>query len=161
MSEASREYTATGSVPESRMPTLTSDQESAWASWVVFGGTMLVILGGFHIIEGLVAVFRDEVFVVGQRGLVVNVDYTAWGWIHILGGGFMILIGACLIAGQMWARIFAVIIAGLSAFANIAFLPAYPVWSAIMIALDVIIIWAVIVHGSELKHPPGWDGKDV
>jgi hypothetical protein len=81
----------------------------------------------------------------------VNVDYTAWGWTHIIGGVVLGLVGACLMAGQMWARVVAVIIATISAFINIAFLPAYPIWSAIMIALDVVVIWAVTMHGSEVK----------
>jgi hypothetical protein len=126
--------------------------QTGWVGWVVFAGILLVLLGSFHIIEGLVAIFRDEVFVATRSGLVVNVDYTAWGWTHLIGGAVLILVGACLLAGQMWARIVAVVVAGLSALANLAFLPAYPVWSALMIGLDVLVIWAVTVHGSELKR---------
>jgi hypothetical protein len=125
--------------------------QTGWVGWVVFAGMMLVMLGVFHIIEGLVALFRDEVFLVGPKGLVVNVDYTAWGWAHVIGGALAILVGACLLAGQLWARIVAVIVAMLSAIVNMAFLPAYPVWSAILITLDVLVIWAVTVHGSEIK----------
>lgn len=125
--------------------------QTGWVGWVVFAGFMLVLVGTFHIIQGLVAVFRDEVFLVGPRGLVVNVDYAAWGWTHVVGGALVILVGACLLAGQMWARIVAVIVAMLSAIASLAFLPAYPVWSAIMIAIDVLVIWAVTVHGAEIK----------
>jgi hypothetical protein len=160
-SDASRHFEATGKLPDREVPVYTGVDESAWVGWIAFGGTMLILLGSFHIIQGLVAVFRDEVFLVGKSGLVVNVDYTAWGWTHIAGGTLAILIGVSLMSGRMWARIGAVIIAGLSALTNMAFLPAYPIWSAIMIVLDVIIIWAVIVHGSELKHEPGWDGRDV
>ena len=126
--------------------------QTGWVGWVVFAGMMLVMLGVFHIIEGLVAIFRDEVFLVGPKGLVVNVDYTAWGWAHVIGGALGILVGACLLAGQMWARVVAVIVAMLSAIVNMAFLPAYPVWSAILITLDVLVIWAVTVHGSEIKN---------
>jgi hypothetical protein len=125
--------------------------QTAWVGWVVFAGMMLVLLGTFHVIQGLVALFRDEVFVVGQRGLVVNIDYTAWGWTHVLGGALAILVGACLLAGQMWARVVAVLVALLSAIANLLFLPAYPIWSVMMIAIDVLVIWAVTVHGSEIK----------
>jgi hypothetical protein len=125
--------------------------QTGWVGWIVFAGFMLVMVGAFHIIEGLVALFRDEVFLVGPRGLVVNVDYTAWGWVHIIGGILAIATGAGLLAGQMWARILAVVVAFASAVINMAFLPAYPVWSAIVIAIDVLVIWAVTVHGSELK----------
>ena len=125
--------------------------QTAWVGWVVFAGMMLVLLGSFHVIQGLVALFRDEVFVVGQRGLVVNVDYTAWGWTHVIGGAIAILVGACLLAGQMWARVVAVVVAMLSAIVNVAFIPAYPVWSVMMVAVDVLVIWAITVHGSEIK----------
>ena len=126
--------------------------QTGWVGWIVFAGFMLILVGAFHVIEGLVALFRDEVFLVGPRGLVVNVDYTAWGWAHVIGGILAILTGAGLLAGQMWARILAVVVAFASAVLNMAFLPAYPVWSAIVIALDVLVIWAVTVHGSEVKN---------
>jgi hypothetical protein len=125
--------------------------QTGWVGWVAFAGIMLVMVGAFHIIEGLVAVFRDEVFLVGRQGLVVNVDYTAWGWTYIIWGALTVLVGVCLLAGQLWARIVAVVVAMLSALGNIAFLPAYPVWSALMIAVDVLVIWAITVHGSEIK----------
>jgi hypothetical protein len=121
---------------------------------VVFAAMMLVMVGLFHVIEGFVALFRDEVFLVGQKGLVVNVDYTAYGWTHIVVGLVAIGVGAGLFAGQMWARVVGVIVATLSAIANIAFMPAYPVWSAIMIAVDVLVIWALTVHGAEIKNRP-------
>jgi hypothetical protein len=138
------DITADSGLPAERIQT-------GWVGWIAFAGMLLVMLGAFHIVQGLVALFRDEVFVVGSHGLVVNIDYTAWGWTHVVGGAFAILVGGCLLAGQMWARVIAVIVAMLSALVNIAFLPAYPIWSAIMIALDVLIIWAVTVHGSEIK----------
>jgi len=133
-------------------PVARTSRQTGWVGWVVFAGFMLVLVGTFHIIEGLVAVFRDEVFLVRPKGLVVNVDYTAWGWAHIVGGALAILVGTCLLAGQLWARIVAVIVAMLSAIANITFLPAYPIWSTIMIAIDVLVIWAVTVHGAEISN---------
>ncbi len=126
--------------------------QTGWVGWVVFAGMMLIMLGSFHIIEGLVALFRDEVFLVSKGGLVLNLDYTAWGWAHIIGGAIAILVGACLLAGQMWARVVAVIVAMISALSNLAFLPAYPIWSALMIAVDVLVIWALTVHGAEIKN---------
>jgi hypothetical protein len=148
MTESSHRATYENATPTSAR----TRGQTGWVGWVVFAGMMLVMLGVFHIIEGLVALFRDEVFLVGPKGLVVNVDYTAWGWAHVIGGALAILVGACLLAGQLWARIVAVIVAMLSAIVNMAFLPAYPVWSAILITLDVLVIWAVTVHGSEIKN---------
>jgi hypothetical protein len=152
-----REYSATGSAPRPRdiQPVNT---ESAWVGWIMFAGWMLILLGCFHVIQGLVALFRDEVYVVGQSGLVLNVDYTVWGWVHLVGGVVAILAGIAVNRGRMWARIVAASVAFVSALVNAAFLPAYPIWSAILIAIDIVIIWAVTVHGSEMKEaaPPSY-----
>ena len=129
----------------------TAPSPTGWVGWIIFAGTMLVILGIFHAIQGLVALFNDSVYLVGPKGLVINVDYTAWGWIHLIGGIIVVLAGVALFAGKMWARILAVIVAVVSAIINVVFLPAYPIWSTMMIAIDVLVIWAVTVHGSEMK----------
>src|SRR3954452_6051045 len=124
---------------------------SAWAGWVVFGGVMLIMLGAFQVIEGLVALFDDGFYAVRPNGLVVNVDYNTWGWTHLVIGIVGVLAGLGLLVGNMAARVVGVVVACLSALVNLAFISAYPVWSAIMIALDVIVIYAIIVHGRELK----------
>jgi hypothetical protein len=147
-----QEYMATGQAPRPS-ETQPINTGSAWQEWIMFAGTMLVLVGCFHLVQGLVALFRDEVYVVGRAGLVVNVDYTAWGWAHLIGGIVAILAGVALFRGRMWARIVAVVVAFASSLLNIAFLPAYPIWSAMMIAIDILIIWAVTVHGAELKEP--------
>jgi hypothetical protein len=131
----------------------TDDLEGAtgWVGWVTFAGAIMLLLGSFHAIQGFVALFRDDYFVVSDSGLLVSVDYTAWGWSHLIWGALVIGAGAGLLAGQMWARVVTVVLAMGSALINLAFLPAYPVWSVMMITLDVIIIWAVTVHGREMK----------
>lgn len=125
---------------------------TGWAGWIVFGAFMMFMLGLFHAMAGLVALFKDDYFLVGSNGLVLNVDYTAWGWIHLLGGIAVGAAGVCVLLGQLWARIVAVIVTLLSALVNLAFLAAHPIWSTIMIALAVLVIWAVIVHGGEMKE---------
>jgi hypothetical protein len=127
------------------------DAPTAWAGWVVFGGVMLILAGAFQIIQGLVALFDDGFYLVSSNGLVVNVNYNTWGWIHIVIGVIGVLAGTGLLAGNMVARVVGIIFACLSALVNLAFIAAYPVWSVIMIALDVIVIYAIIVHGRELK----------
>jgi hypothetical protein len=127
------------------------EDASGWAGWVVFGGVMLIMLGAFQIIEGLVALFKDDVYLVRPSGLVVNVNYTTWGWVHTIIGLVGVLAGMGLLAGNMLARIVGVAVAFLSAVVNLAFISAYPIWSTILIALDVIVIYAIIVHGRELK----------
>ena len=124
-----------------------SSVSGGWYGLVAFAGMMLIMLGSFHAIAGLVALFQDDYFLVGKSGLVVDVDYTAWGWAHLIGGVLAGLAGVGLFAGATWARVVAVIVALLSAILNLGFMSAYPLWSAIMIALDVLVIYAVTVHG--------------
>src|SRR3954471_7418653 len=127
------------------------DAPTGWAGWVVFGGVMLIMLGSFQIIQGLVALFDDGFYLVRSNGLVVDVNYNTWGWIHTIIGVVGVLAGLGLLVGNMAARIVGVVVALLSAVVNLAFISAYPIWSAIMITLDVIVIFAIIVHGRELK----------
>jgi len=129
----------------------TADGTSGWTGWIVFAGVMMLMMGAFHVIQGLVALFQDTYYLVGQEGLVVQVDYTTWGWVHTILGAVVILAGVALLAGQMWARIVAIILAFGSALVNIAFLGAYPLWSLTMIAIDVLVIYAVTMHGKEMK----------
>ena len=112
---------------------------------------MLIMLGSFQIVQGLVALFDDGFYLVRSNGLVVDVDYNTWGWVHTVIGVIGVLAGVGLLAGNMAARIVGVVVAFLSALVNLAFISAYPVWSAIMIVVDVIVIYAIIVHGRELK----------
>ena len=126
---------------------------SGWTGWVVFAGVMLALLGVFQAIEGLVALFDHGYYLVGANGLAVHVNYTTWGWVHLILGVIAILAGVGLLAGNMAARVVGVGLAVLSAIVNLAFVAAYPVWSVIVIALDVIIIYAIVVHGRELKSP--------
>jgi hypothetical protein len=127
------------------------DAGSAWTGWIAFAGTIMLMLGVFHAIQGLVAIFKDQYYLVGSSGLVVNVDYTTWGWVHLIGGIVVAIAGVCVFMGQIWARTVGVIVALVSAVVNIGFLAAYPVWSLMMIALDVVVIWALTVHGAEMK----------
>src|SRR3954449_4770602 len=114
-------------------------ETTAWTGWVVFGGVMLITLGAFQIIQGLVALFDDGFYLVRSSGLVVDVNYNTWGWIHTIIGVVGVLAGLGLLAGNLAARIVGVVVALLSAVVNLAFISAYPIWSAIMIALDVIV----------------------
>lgn len=126
-------------------------EQSGWVGWIAFAGCMMALLGSFHVIEGLVAIFNDEYFLVGASGLVVSVDLTAWGVLHLILGLIVASAGYALFAGRMWARVVGVLAAMFSAIVNLGFLAAYPFWSALMILLDVLVIWAITVHGSELR----------
>jgi len=127
-------------------------QATGWVGYVVFAGVMLIMLGGFQAIEGLVAIFRDEYFLVTRSGLLLTMDFTAWGWTHMILGAIAVIAGIGVLLGQTWARVGGIIIAVLSALSNLAFLPAYPIWATIIIALDVIAIYALAVHGREVQY---------
>jgi hypothetical protein len=122
-----------------------TEPSSDWgwvAGGVTFAGTMLIVIGGFQIVAGLTAVFNDEFFVVA-RNYTFDLDVTAWGWIHLLFGVLLVATGFSLFSGQAWAAATAVFLAGLSAIANFFFIPYYPFWSIVVIALDVWVIWAL------------------
>ena len=139
-------------VPTPRTPPRSETPEpTGWTGWIVFASVMMLMLGMFHAFQGIVALVKDEYFLVSDTGLVVSVDYTAWGWTHLLLGVVVAAAGAALFTGQMWARIVGVVVALGSAMVNLAFLAAYPIWSITMIAVDVLVIWALTVHGREMK----------
>jgi hypothetical protein len=125
---------------------------TGWVGMVVFAGVMLLLLGGFQAIEGIVAIFRDQYYLTTSAGLVLTVDYTAWGWTHLLLGAIAILAGLGVLGGQTWARVVGIIIAVVSALANMMFLAAYPVWGTIVIAIDVLVIYALAAHGREVHY---------
>jgi hypothetical protein len=151
MSQTTRSGDATAD-ERSRMQNVQATQMTGWVGWIAFAGLIMVMLGSFHVIQGLVALFQDEYFLVGKSGLTVNVDFTTWGWIHVIGGVIIAGAGLALFSGKVWARTIAVILAMVSAVVNVGFLSAYPIWSAIMIAFDVLVIWALTVHGGELRR---------
>jgi hypothetical protein len=124
---------------------------TGWVGWVFFAGVLMIIDGLFSVIAGLVSLFNDDYYLVSKNGLVLSMDYTAWGWIHLLLGLLVAAAGLGVIAGQTWARVVGVVMATLSAVANFAFLAAYPAWSTIVIAIDVFVIYALVVHGREAR----------
>ncbi len=108
--------------------------------WAVFAGTVLAIVGAFNIIYGLAAIFRDEV-ITTTSGAVIVWDVTKWGWILLIFGIFQLLAGMALFAGSSWARWVAVVLAALNAVGNVGFLTVQPIWTGLIIALDIIVIY--------------------
>jgi hypothetical protein len=123
-------------------------RETGWLGWIWFAGIMMIIMGSFNAIEGLVALFRGEYYVVTEEQVLVF-DITTWGWITLLIGILVALAGAALLSGAAWARVIAVVLAVINSVAQLAFVSVHPVWSTIVIALCVTVIWAVVVHGNE------------
>jgi hypothetical protein len=133
------------------MSTPESTRVTGWVGWISFAGLMLIMLGTFNIIQGFAAVFTDDVFIPTRAGAIV-LDVTGWGWVHLIVGLLALLAGFGLFSGATWARVFAVIVVMINAIAQLASLNFHPVWSIIVITLDVLIIWALIVHGGETRQ---------
>ena len=141
-------------VDTSRVAYSTGRSPTAWTGWVVFAGFMMLMLGFFQAIEGLVALFNNGFYHVTPSGLVLNVNYNVWGWVHLILGAVIFVSGIGVLAGNTAARAVAVVLAGLSALLNLVFIEAYPIWSVIIITVDVLVIYAITVHGRELRDAP-------
>lgn len=131
--------------------TATDPYSPAAVGFSVFAASLMILLGMFHAIAGLVALFNDTFFVVTEE-YVFQFDVTSWGWIHLVLGIVVVLAGVALLQGSMWARIVAVILAGVSALASFAWLPSYPIWGLVLIGLAIAVIWAVTVHGRDVAR---------
>ena len=132
-----------------------SPDPTGWTGWVVFAAFMMMLLGTFQAVEGVVAIFDNGYYHVRESGLVINVDYTVWGWTHLLLGLLIVFAGVAVLSGSVLARTVGVVLAGVSALLNLLFLPAHPVWSVIIVTVDVLVIYALIVHGRELHDSAG------
>jgi hypothetical protein len=120
---------------------------SGWAvGGITFAGVMMIVVGCFQIIAGLVAIFDDSFYVVTQN-YTFDLDTTAWGWIHLLLGILILVSGFYLFAGRTWAAATAVVLAVISAVANFFFIPYYPFWSLLLIGLAVWVIWSLTRPG--------------
>ena len=135
------------STPASRA----SRETSGWAvGFILFAAIMMLMSGIFQAIQGLIALFENE-FYVATRNYLFQFDATTWGWIHLIGGLLVAFAGWALMSGRTWARVVAIALAVLSAIANFAFIPYYPFWSILIITLDIFVIWAVAVHGGDMR----------
>jgi hypothetical protein len=121
-------------------------EENAWASGLsLFAAALMMVAGVWHALAGIAALFEDTVF-VSTPEYVYSFDLTAWGWIHLLMGILVLLAGVGVIRGQTWARAVGILLACLSLIANFLFIPHYPIWSLVIIALDVAVIWALATY---------------
>jgi hypothetical protein len=126
-------------------------ETTGWVGWIAFAAVLMVLTGVLHAIQGFVALFKDSYYIVTKQGFLATVDYTAWGWTHLLLGVLVALAGVALFSGRMWARAAGVALALLSILANFAFMPAYPLWAITLILVDIFVIYAIVVHGEEMR----------
>ena len=127
----------------------TTPPSGAAVGLTVFAGTVMIMVGVFQAIQGVVALFNDEFYVVGEKW-TFSFDITTWGWIHLLVGVVLVAAGFFLFQGAVWARVVGVGVVAISAVLNFMWLPYYPLWGMLIIALDVFVIWALTAHGRDI-----------
>jgi len=128
---------------------MSQERSGAAVGWTKFAGIMMILIGLFHALAGLSGVLKDDVYAV-LPNYVLKFDVTTWGWIHLIGGIVVVLAGFSVWNGAVWARTVGVIIAAASALVSFAWIPLYPIWSIVLIAIDVTVIWALTAHGRDI-----------
>jgi hypothetical protein len=127
-------------------------ERTGWIGWIIFAGLMLVLVGIFQLIAGFVAVVDEDYFqATGAAPLFLAVDQQTWGVLQLVLGALSILTGAGLLYGNKAARLVGMGIALVVAVSNLLAIQAYPLWSLIVIALDIVVLYAIAVHGQEMK----------
>ena len=122
-------------------------EPSSWAvGGALFAGVMMIMIGVFQIVAGISAIAEDDIF-VKTPNYVFDLDVTTWGWIHLLLGILVVFAGWALIAGRVWGGMVGIALATLVAIANFVWIPYYPFWSILTIALAVWVIWALTRPG--------------
>ena len=117
-----------------------------WATgFAMFAAVLMMVAGVWSVLAGIAAILNDQVYVTTPQ-YVYSFDITSWGWIHLILGVVLALAGVGVLQGTTWARVVGIAVASLSLLANFAFIPYYPVWSILIIALDVIVIWAIATY---------------
>ena len=125
---------------------------SPWVpGMALFASVMMIMTGIFGIVEGLAALFDNQIFVAGPR-YVYAFDVTTWGWIHLILGILVAVAGGAVLTGQTWGRVVGIALAVVSMISNFLFIPYYPLWSLLIIALDVFVIWALCSYDREFAR---------
>ena len=128
----------------------TQDSGGDISGWVVggwvFAASVMIMVGMFQAIAGFTAILDDDFYVVAEN-YTFDLDTTAWGWVHLIIGAIVFMGGLSLLAGAVWAQVLAITLAVISAVSNFFFIPYYPFWSIVIIALNIWVIWALTRPG--------------
>jgi hypothetical protein len=158
VSDTSTSGTGPALEPPPEQPAETADagafppERSSWIGWIIFAALMLVLLGVFQLTAGFVAVLDEDYFQsTGAAPLFLAVDQQTWGVLQLVLGSLAILTGAGLLRGNPAARVVGAAIVLLGAILNLMAIGAYPLWSTLLIAVDVCILYAITVHGREMR----------
>lgn len=139
---------------------------AAATGFVVFAGAMLMVTGLVNVFEGFIALFSDKRLVITREHLII-VGVTGWGWTILIFGILLIAVGIGLLTAQTWARIGAIVLVCLHAVTQVAWLGAYPVWSLLMITLDVVVLFALTARWTDVRRELGgmdgssWSGQEA
>lgn len=125
--------------------------ESRMLGFVLFAGTIMILVGVFEVIIGMTALFFNGYFEATKDPLVTS-NYDAWGWTHTVLGAVAVLAGLGLFRGKLWARILGILFALTCAVVNLGFLSVAPFMSVTVIALCIVCVFAITVHGAELEE---------
>jgi hypothetical protein len=128
---------------------MSQNRSGVAVGFTYFAATMMILAGALDIFQGLAAVMKSQFFVVNPD-YVYKLNATSWGWVHMALGLLILLSGAALLNGAVWARVIGVIEAVLVAVANFLWLPYQPVWSIVIIATCVLVVWALTAHGRDV-----------
>lgn len=131
------------------MAVYTPNRRSGWVGWVYFAAFMLIAIGLFQIVIGFTALLNNE-FLVSVDGTLLLFDYTSWGWVHLILGIVSTAAGTGLFNGSKAARYIAIILVLFNFVAQFAFVSVYPIWSIIIMVIDVIVLYALTVHANEV-----------
>lgn len=132
-------------------PVRTTAVPSNWVGWIAFAAMLMIFAGTIHAIAGLTAIFNEDYYEVPSTALLVNVSYDTWGWVHLGFGVLAVAAGAGIAFARNWARILGIVLAGVSAIAAFGFVTANPVWMVVVIAVDVLTIYALAAHGRQME----------
>ena len=121
-----------------------SQGEGYWM--IVFAVALLVTVGFFNLIDGIAAIANSHIFIANAHYVVGNL--RLWGWIALILGTLQIIAAIAILAGSQAARWFAVVVIGLNAIGQMLFIPAYPFWSLLIIAVDIVALWGLCAYGS-------------
>ena len=128
---------------------MTSSYRTETSGWVIFAATMFAIVGVFNFIQGLVFLVEDTWTVLTPDSILVF-DLTTWGWILLILGVVEMIVSWGILSGQIWAQVVGIIIASVAIVLNVLSLSIYPIWGLIALVLQVLVIWALAVHGDEV-----------
>ena len=125
-----------------------------WSGWISFAGLMIIIIGSLDFFEGLIAVIRDQYYVVTPSQIVVF-DLTTWGWIMMIWGVILLLAGFGLLSGATWARWFSIVVLSLNIIAQLGFVGSaqYPLWALTVLTLSIVVLYALIVRWNDGTQP--------